>query len=101
MISNYNKFFKEKQMRDILNLLDSILNESRGLSGRDPGAVYKRGDTIDDQITFQNLTFYPQVGQYATKEETEAAVAFLSNHKSSKTAPTERTTMSQVRAKMK
>ena len=62
-------------MRDILNLLDSILNESRGLSGRDPGAVYKRGDTIDDQITFQNLTFYPQVGQYATKEETEAAFA--------------------------
>jgi len=62
-------------MRDILNLIDSILNESRGLSGRDPGAVYKRGDTIDDQITFQNLTFYPQVGQYATKEETEAAFA--------------------------
>jgi hypothetical protein len=35
--------------------------------------VYKRGDAQDDQIVFQNLTFYPKVGQYATKEETEAA----------------------------
>jgi hypothetical protein len=59
-------------MRDLLNLLDSI-NESRGLSGRKPGAIYKRGETQDDQIVFQNLTFYPKVGQYATKEETEAA----------------------------
>ena len=59
-------------MRDILNLLDSIA-ESRGLSGRKPGAVYKRGEDADDQIVFQNLTFYPQVGQYATKEETQAA----------------------------
>jgi len=58
-------------MRDILNLLDSLA-ESRGLSGRKPGAIYKRGDTPDDQIVFQNLTFYPKVGQYATKEETEA-----------------------------
>ena len=72
MISNYNKFLKEKQMRDILNLLDS-LTESRGLSGRAPGAIYKRGDTPEDQIVFQNLTFYPKVGQYATKEETQAA----------------------------
>jgi hypothetical protein len=60
-------------MRDILNLLDTILNESRGLSGRVPGAVYKRGDNPDDQIVFQSLTFYPQVGQYASKEETQAA----------------------------
>ena len=59
-------------MRDLINLLDSI-TESRGLSGRVPGAVYKRGDAQDDQIVFQNLTFYPKVGQYATKEETEAA----------------------------
>ena len=59
-------------MRDLLNLLDS-LTESRGLSGRKPGAVYKRGDTADDQIVFQNLTFYPKVGQYASKEETEVA----------------------------
>jgi hypothetical protein len=61
-------------MRDLLNILDNItLTESRGLSGRKPGAVYKRGETEDDQIVFQNLTFYPEVGSYATKEETEAA----------------------------
>jgi hypothetical protein len=59
-------------MRDLLNLLDSLA-ESRGLSGRKPGAVYTRGETQDDQIVFQSLTFYPKVGQYATKEETEAA----------------------------
>jgi hypothetical protein len=61
-------------MRDILNLLNNLA-ESRGLSGRTPGAVYKRGEDADDQIVFQNLTFYPEVGQYATKEETEAAFA--------------------------
>jgi hypothetical protein len=61
-------------MRDLLNILDNItLTESRGLSGRKPGDVYKRGETEDDQIVFQNLTFYPKVGSYATKEETEAA----------------------------
>ena len=59
-------------MRDLINLIDAMV-ESRGLSGRKPGAVYKRGETQDDQIVFQNLTFYPKVGQYATKEETEAA----------------------------
>jgi hypothetical protein len=59
-------------MRDILNLLDNLA-ESRGLSGRKPGAVYKRGNSPDDQIVFQNLTFYPKVGQYDTKEETQAA----------------------------
>jgi len=58
-------------MRDILNLLDNLA-ESRGLSGRKPGAIYKRGNNPDDQIVFQNLTFYPKVGQYATKEETQA-----------------------------
>lgn len=60
-------------MRDLLNLIDNLLAESRGLSGRKPGAIYKRGDTADDQIVFQSLTFYPKVGQYASKEETEAA----------------------------
>jgi hypothetical protein len=59
-------------MRDLINLIDAI-TESRGLSGRKPGAVYTRGETQDDQIVFQDLTFYPKVGSYATKEETEAA----------------------------
>jgi hypothetical protein len=29
MISKYNKFLKEKQMRDILNLFDSVLTEEK------------------------------------------------------------------------
>ena len=59
-------------MRDLLNLLDS-LNESRGLSARKPGEQYSRGETEDDQITFQNLTFYPEVGAYETLDQTIAA----------------------------
>ena len=59
-------------MRDLLNLFDN-LTESRGLSARDPGEVYSRGDTADDKIEFQSLTFYPKVGSYATPEATMAA----------------------------
>jgi hypothetical protein len=55
-------------MRDLLDLLNS-LNEARGLSGRVPGETYSRGPTADDQITFQSLTFYPEVGSYATADE--------------------------------
>ena len=55
-------------MRDLLDLLDS-LTEARGLSGRVPGETYSRGTTADDQITFQSLTFYPEVGSYATPDE--------------------------------
>jgi hypothetical protein len=59
-------------MRDLLNLFDN-LTESRGLSARDPGEVYSRGDTTDDKIEFQSLTFYPKVGSYETPEATMAA----------------------------
>ena len=47
-------------MRDLLDLLDNLA-ESRGLSARNPGEVYSRGANADDQITFQGLTFYPEV----------------------------------------
>ena len=55
-------------MRDILDLLDNLA-ESRGLSARTPGEVYSRGTNADDQITFQGLTFYPEVGAYANSQE--------------------------------
>ena len=55
-------------MRDLLDLLNS-LNEARGLSGRAPGETYSRGDTTDDKIVFKSLTFYPDVGSYATPDE--------------------------------
>jgi len=57
-------------MRDILNLLDDLA-ESRGLSARKPGEIYRRGEGDDNQIVFRDLTFYPKVGSYATREETE------------------------------
>ena len=42
MISKYNKFFKEKQMRDILNLIDSVvITEGVGLTNRRPGEQFK------------------------------------------------------------
>ena len=59
-------------MRDLLNLFDQ-LGESRGLSARKSGEVYSRGDTADDKITFQSLTFYPEVGNYETLDDTIAA----------------------------
>ena len=59
-------------MRDLLNILDE-LSESRGLSARKPGEVYARGEDADDKITFQSLTFYPEVGSYDTLEQTLAA----------------------------
>ena len=55
-------------MRDLLNLLDNLA-ESRGLSARNPGEIYSRGANADDQITFQGLTFYPEVGSYANSQE--------------------------------
>lgn len=59
-------------MRNFLNIIDSI-EESRGLSAREPGAQYSRGTDADDQIVFKSLTFYPEVGSYSTPEETMAA----------------------------
>ena len=59
-------------MRDLLDLLDN-LEESRGLSARQPGEVYNRGSNADDQITFQGLTFYPEVGSYPDAQQMLAA----------------------------
>lgn len=50
-------------MRDLLNLLDKvILAEGVGLSNRKPGEKFK--NAVDDLVTFQGLTFYPQSGSY-------------------------------------
>jgi hypothetical protein len=59
-------------MRNFIDIIDSIY-ESRGLSAREPGAQYSRGADADDKIVFKSLTFYPEVGSYATPEETMAA----------------------------
>ena len=59
-------------MRDLLDLLDN-LKESRGLSARQPGELYNRGPDADDQIAFQGLTFYPEVGSYPDVQQMLAA----------------------------
>jgi hypothetical protein len=74
MISNYNIKFKEKQMRDILNLLDSVvITEGVGLANRKPGDLFKNPE--GDVIAFQNLDFYPESGSYRDLTDAEEAVA--------------------------
>ena len=76
MISNYNKFLKEKQMRDILNLLDPVLMESVGLANRKPGTVFANPE--GDQLIFQGLNFYPEGGgNYKDLTDTAEAVEQL------------------------
>ena len=60
-------------MRDILNLLDSVLLESVGLANRKPGTQFANPQS--DQLVFQSLEFYPaEGGAYPTKAEADAAV---------------------------
>jgi hypothetical protein len=62
-------------MRDILNLLENLLNETAGLSGRDPGEQYIKTGSDDpaDVITFTALTFFPEVGGYESFEQMQEA----------------------------
>ena len=60
-------------MRDILNLLDSVLTESVGLANRKPGTLF--ANPQGDQLIFQGLEFYPEGGgNYATPEEFQEAL---------------------------
>jgi len=62
-------------MRDILNLLEEIIDESTGLSNRQPGETYRKkgSDNPEDLITFKSLTFFPEVGGYDSFEEMQKA----------------------------
>jgi hypothetical protein len=53
-------------MRDLLNLIDTVLTEGVGLSNRKPGEKFK--NSVDDIVTFQGLTFYPESGAYSANE---------------------------------
>jgi len=66
-------------MRELINLVDS-LDESRGLSAREPGEQYQRTGSSDeaDIITFQGLDFYPKSGAYDTMEKMMAVYDKLS-----------------------
>ena len=54
-------------MRDILNLLDSVLTEGVGLANRQPGDIFKNAQ--GEVIEFQGLTFYPKVGNFENSAE--------------------------------
>lgn len=62
-------------MRDLINILDNILTEARGLSARNPGDQFVRTGSTDesDKIVFQGMQFYPEVGKYPSYEEMLAA----------------------------
>lgn len=59
-------------MRDILDKLH-LLAESTGLAGRSPGSVFKNPE--GDEITFNELKFYPEAGGKYSPEELEQALA--------------------------
>ena len=60
-------------MRDLLNLLDTVLTESVGLANRKPGTLF--ANPQEDQLTFQGLEFYPEGGgAYDTPEEFQEAL---------------------------
>jgi len=58
-------------MRDILDKLQ-IIAESKGLANRKPGAIFK--NSAGDQITFINLSFYPDGGGRFQPEQLEDAI---------------------------
>jgi hypothetical protein len=49
-------------MRDLINLIDTILTEGVGLSNRKPGEQFK--NSVGDVVTFQGLEFYPPSGKF-------------------------------------
>lgn len=60
-------------MRDILNLLDSvILDESVGLANRKPGTRF--ANPQGTEIIFHDLAFYPESGTYESPEQMQAAI---------------------------
>ena len=64
-------------MRDILNLLDSVITESVGLANRKPGTEF--ANPQGDRLVFQGVKFYPEGGgAYETAEEFQQALQQLS-----------------------
>ena len=60
-------------MRDILNLLDSVvIAEGVGLANRKPGDLFKNPE--GDVIAFQNLDFYPESGNYKDLTDANEAI---------------------------
>lgn len=60
-------------MRELLNLLDTVLTEGVGLANRKPGEAFKN-TTSGEEIYFRGLEFYPPVGKFDSPEELAQAV---------------------------
>jgi hypothetical protein len=56
-------------MRDLLNLLDNVLNESTGLAGRKPGDMWQNSQ--GQTLKFNNIVFYPEGGGVYDRAELE------------------------------
>lgn len=58
-------------MRDLINLLDNLVTEARGLSARQPGEKFSvvGSDSDQDTVVFQGMDFYPDSGRYETTED--------------------------------
>ena len=59
-------------MRDIINLLDTVITEGVGLANRHPGDLFKNPE--GDTIAFQSLDFFPESGSYKDLTDAENAV---------------------------
>lgn len=64
-------------IRKLLNTV-SVLNESTGLAGRKPGAVFTDSQT-GESITFVDLQFFPQEGGRFSPEDLDGAVKQIEN----------------------
>jgi hypothetical protein len=60
-------------MRDLINLITNCLSEGVGLANRRPGELFANPE--GDQLTFKDLSFYPDRGAYDSTEALNAAIA--------------------------
>ena len=60
-------------MREFLDILEGV-----GLARRQPGEVFRKADNDQDVLTFDSLTFYPEVGAYKSPAETQSMLAKVS-----------------------
>jgi hypothetical protein len=62
-------------MRELIDLLESVVTESRGLGARRMGEEFVSTTNPDDKIYINSVTFYPQrEPNYATPEQVSAAI---------------------------
>jgi len=66
-------------MRDLLNIIDNRLVESRGLGARKPGEEFVSTTNADDKIYVDSVEFYPDNAQtFASPEATASALQKIS-----------------------